>query len=111
MLDKIVSHIPFTLHSYDGHSLWVNSKVLEVAGVDENTQNVASGKVLRYPNTNEPMGIFLEDPAAELVMHARPAYIEKQVYEALLYVQKYLNSLGIISVHDASYGRPLLGSH
>jgi predicted amidohydrolase YtcJ len=101
MLDKIVSHVPFTLHSYDGHSLWANSKALEVAGVDEKTKDVAAGKVLRYPNSNEPMGIFLEDPAAELVMYARPAYTQKQVYGALLYVQKYLNSLGITSVQDA----------
>ncbi len=101
VLDEIVSHIPFTLNSYDGHSLWANSKALEVAGVDEKTKDVAAGKVLRYEGSNEPIGIFLEDPAAELVMHARPAYTQKQVYDALLYVQKYLNSLGITSVQDA----------
>jgi predicted amidohydrolase YtcJ len=101
ILDKIVSNIPLTLSSYDGHSLWANSNALEVAGVNENTKDVTSGRVIRYPNSDEPTGIFLEDPAAKLVMHAKPDYSPKEVYDALIYVQDYLNGLGITSVQDA----------
>jgi predicted amidohydrolase YtcJ len=101
ILDQIVSHIPLTLSSYDGHSLWANSKALETAGVNENTKDVASGRVIRYTNSNEPTGIFLEDPAAKLIMHAKPKYSLKEVYDSLIYVQDYLNGLGITSVQDA----------
>ena len=101
MLDKITSNVPLTLDSYDGHSLWANSKALEVAGVDATTADVPAGKVIRYFGSQEPTGIFLEDAAANLVMYAKPDYTEKEVYDALLYVQKYLNSLGITSVQDA----------
>ncbi len=101
VLDKIVSDVPLTLNSYDGHSLWANSKALEVAGVDHNTKDAPSGKVIRYEGSNEPTGMFLEDPAASLVMDSKPAYTKKQVYDALISVQRYLNSLGITSVQDA----------
>ena len=101
ILDKIESDIPLTLFSYDGHSLWANSKALEVAGVDDKIKDVTSGKIIRYNNSSEPTGLFLEDPAVNLVMHAKPKFTKRQLSDALFHVQKYLNSLGITSVQDA----------
>lgn len=101
MLDAIVSDVPLSMNSYDGHSLWVNSKALKMAGVNKNTKDVPSGQIIRFAGSKEPTGLFLEDPAQELVLSARPRYTEREVYDALLYVQGYLNSLGITSVQDA----------
>jgi predicted amidohydrolase YtcJ len=100
MLDAISPDIPLTLSSYDGHSLWANSKAIKLASINQHTPNVKSGEIVRLPDGN-PSGLFLEDEAQELVMRAKPAYNKEQLHDALIYVQKYLNSLGITSVQDA----------
>jgi predicted amidohydrolase YtcJ len=101
MLDAIAPEVPLTLYSYDGHSLWANSKALEMAGVDEHTADVPSGRIIRFPGSREPTGLFLEDPAQDLVMSAKPKYSDVEVYGALLKVQRYFNSLGVTSIQDA----------
>lgn len=114
MLDQIAPGVPLTLTSYDGHSLWVNSKALEVAGVNETTADVSFGQIVRFPGSREPTGLLLEDPAQELVMAFKPKYTDEQVYDALIYVQHYLNSLGVTSIQDAIVdisGEGLYGVH
>lgn len=101
MLDDIAPDVPLTLNSYDGHSLWANSKAMDVAGVNAATPDPVSGGILRYPGSREPTGLFLEDQAQSLVMAAKPPYAADVVYAGLMDVQKYLNSLGITSVQDA----------
>lgn len=101
MLDKIAADVPISLTSYDGHSLWVNSKALQLSKVDEVTADVSFGRIERLPNSREPSGLLLEDIAQDLVLKTKPAYTREQVYDALLYVQAYLNSLGVTSIQDA----------
>jgi len=101
MLDDIASDVPLTLSSYDGHSLWVNSKAMQVAGVNADTPDVPAGEVVRYPGSREPTGLFLEDQAQSLIMDFKPPYADEVVYDGLMNVQKYLNSLGITSIQDA----------
>ncbi len=101
MLDEIAPDVPLSLNSYDGHSLWVNSKALEIAGVDASTPDVSFGEVVRFPDGREPTGLLLEDLAQDLVLSHKPKPTDEQVYDALMYVQKYLNSLGVTSIQDA----------
>lgn len=101
LLDAIAPTKPLTLDSYDGHSLWANSKALEIAGVDETTEDVVSGEIVRLPSSKEPSGLFLEDLAKDLVMSAKPPYSDRGIYNALLSAQQYLNSLGVTTVQDA----------
>jgi predicted amidohydrolase YtcJ len=101
MLDGIAPNVPLTLTSYDGHSLWVNSKALELAGLDGTTPDVSFGEVVRFSGSREPTGLLLEDLAQELVMAHKPKYSDQQTFESLLYVQQYLNSLGVTSIQDA----------
>jgi predicted amidohydrolase YtcJ len=101
MLDEVAPDIPVTLNSYDGHSLWANSRAMELAGVDAGTPDVQGGEIVRYEGTGQPTGLFIEDPAQSLVLAAKPPYPEQVVYDSLLGVQEYLNSLGITSIQDA----------
>ena len=101
MLDEIAPDVPLTLNSYDGHSLWANSKAMQMAGVDADTADVEAGEVVRYPGSQEPTGLFLEDEAQSLILDVRPPYSDDAIYAGLMNVQKYLNSLGITSVQDA----------
>ncbi len=69
ILDEISPDIPIFLLSQSGHSAWLNSKALEMAGVDENYQNKGSYIFDRYEGTNEPSGTA-RDMAMVIIMNA-----------------------------------------
>ena len=69
VLDEIVPDVPVFLLSQSGHSAWVNSKALELAGVDETVDNVGSYIFDRYEGTNEPSGTA-RDNGMVLIMNA-----------------------------------------
>jgi predicted amidohydrolase YtcJ len=101
LLDRIVPDRPITLGSYDGHSVWANSRAMELSGIDASTADPPSGIIERYPGSREPIGLFLEDPAIKLILGAMPDYTDEQRFDALMEVQSFLNSLGITTVQDA----------
>lgn len=49
MLDKVSSKIPIIMVSEDEHSFWVNSKVMDMSGINEETFEVQGGVIVRYP--------------------------------------------------------------
>jgi len=104
LLDDIATDRAITLTSYDGHSVWVNSKAMELSGIDQSTDDPASGIIERYPGSREPIGLFLEDAAMQLIWEAKPDYTDEDRYKALMEVLPYLNGLGITSLVDARVG-------
>jgi len=69
VLDEIVPDVPIFLLSQSGHSAWVNSKALEMAGIDETFENEGAYIFDRYEGTNEPSGTVRES-AMVLIMNA-----------------------------------------
>jgi predicted amidohydrolase YtcJ len=63
-LDRIAPDNPVALHRIGGHSLWVNSKALEIAGITLETADPDGGQIVRDAN-GRPTGILL-DNAMEL---------------------------------------------
>ena len=61
-LDTVTGDHPFYL-MMQGHLGVVNSRALELAGIDRNTIDPEGGKYYRHPDTGEPTGIMLERPA------------------------------------------------
>jgi predicted amidohydrolase YtcJ len=51
LIDEIVSDIPVSLSSEDGHSKWVNSKALELTGITKDTPNPEGGVIEHDPVT------------------------------------------------------------
>ncbi len=98
-LDAVAPDVPVALTRVCGHATWVNSKALEIAGIDKNTPDPVGGEILRDEN-GEPTGI-LTDQAQNLVLTKVPDFNEKQLEEALLLAQAELFSQGITSAHDA----------
>jgi predicted amidohydrolase YtcJ len=45
ILDSIYPDFPVCFRRVDGHSCWVNSKALEIAGIDRNTPDPQGGKI------------------------------------------------------------------
>ena len=60
-LDKIFPDKPVVFMDLDGHSYWINSKMLEEAGIDENTPDPSGGTIVRDPDTGEPTGLLLSN--------------------------------------------------
>jgi predicted amidohydrolase YtcJ len=71
-LDAVISDRPVYLQAYDGHTAWVNSQALEVAGVTRHSKPLGYGEVVKDPRTGEPTGVLKETGAMELVRRAIP---------------------------------------
>lgn len=100
LLDEIVPDRPAYMVSQDGHSTWVNSKALELAGINSFTPDPAGGRIEREGSTQEPSGT-LRESASELVSKLVPKPSQDEYREAALAVQKKLNALGIVGVQEA----------
>lgn len=97
-LDAISKNIPIALWSEDHHSLWVNSKALEMAQITQNTQNPKGG-IIEKDKFGEPTGT-LREHAADLVMKAIPSFTVEQYKNAILAYQEMAVSLGITGCFD-----------
>ncbi|MFE4241816.1 amidohydrolase [Peribacillus butanolivorans] len=96
-LDEVISDRPVLLYQAEFHSAWVNSKALELAGIDKNTKNPPYGEIVRDEN-GEPTGLLLEH-AVGFVTKALPINLEMQdklLNNFLREAAKY----GVTSVHD-----------
>jgi predicted amidohydrolase YtcJ len=101
LLDKIVSDRPVYLSAADGHSAWVNSRALEIAGITKSTPDPKNGRIERDAKTGEPTGT-LRESAAWLVSKFLPKYTAKDYIEGLRRGLKMANGFGITSFQDAS---------
>ena len=100
IIDEIVKDIPVSFSSDGGHSIWVNSKTLELAGINKNTKNPAGGVIEQDPITNEPTGTLREN-AADLVSHIFPVYSVEELMKGLEEYQHMVLTFGITTAHDA----------
>ena len=100
-LDQIFPDRPVYLESYDGHSAWVNSKALELAGITAATSDPANGKIVRDAKTGEPTGA-LEESATELAAKAIPKPTREEKLGALRAGLHAANQYGLVRVHSAA---------
>lgn len=110
LLDAVVPDRPVYLTSTDGHTTWVNSKALEIAGITRETPDPADGRIDRDPKTGEAIG-SLQEGAGDLVGKHVPPWSQEKRIEGLRYTQKMLNAYGITAVQDASVREPDLEAY
>ncbi len=101
-LDAVVKDIPAAVFSEDGHSIWVNSKTIELLGFTSKTPDPPGGRIERDPRTNEPSGTMREWGAQLPVMKLLMNPTREEIKPRLVRILKHLNSLGITTVHDAA---------
>lgn len=99
VLDRISTEIPIVLTSQDYHSIWVNSKAMEIAGVDANTPDVEGGVIERDPVTKEPTGTFREK-AQDLILTKLPDYSVEEYKSGILAYQDEALSYGVTSIFN-----------
>ena len=110
ILDEIVPNRPVYLSSQDGHTAWVNTVALELAGIDRNTPDPADGRIDRDPVTGEAIG-SLQEGAMDLVASLIPPNTPQQNLAGLLYATRMLNSLGITAMQDAAVSPESLATY
>lgn len=98
-LDQTVSDLPVVLSRVDSHAVWVNSKALELAGIDANTKSPEGGEIIKDASGN-PTGVFV-DKAQSLIFKHMPAPTKQTINHSLDAAAQHLLSLGITSTHDA----------
>jgi len=99
LLDKVSGDRPSFLFSKDQHTAWVNTKALELAGIDKNTPDPKGGKIERFSD-GTPSGILREGPAFKIIHDRIPEPSRKRV---AVYYQKALEHAyrkGVTGVHS-----------
>jgi len=71
ILDTLLPERPMYIRTFDGHSCLVNTRALEIAGINRDTADPPGGRIERMPESNQPNGYF-HDSAARLVTDAIP---------------------------------------
>ncbi|MEO0027870.1 MAG: hypothetical protein RL716_1201 [Actinomycetota bacterium] len=99
-LDAVVSDRPVVLHGADHHTLWVNTKALELSGLLTNVPPVATGSV-DLDELGVPTGLLREWEAMQFVMSKIPALTIEQELDCLDWAQASLLRSGIVAVQDA----------
>jgi len=102
-LDKLFPDRPVLLVAIDVHSAWINSKAMELAGVNAKTPDPAPGfsYFQRDPKTGEPTGWVVETPAEQAVLaKLTPPTVEAQIAEMAELLPK-LSAAGITAVFEA----------
>ncbi len=100
-LDKAVSNKPVVLHGDDHHTLWVNSKALEVAGLLHGELPAIESGSIDLDEFGLPTGILREWPAMSLVMNLAPKLTVAEDISALLWADKTMAAAGIVECVDA----------
>jgi len=101
-LDAILPDRPALLSSADGHSSWVNSKALALAGVTAATADPTGGRIERDA-AGEPIGT-LRESAAELVGHLLPETTAAERLAGLRLAVAKAHGFGIVALTEASAG-------
>ncbi len=97
-LDDVAGDVPVVLSRVDGHAVWVNQRVLEIAGITRETRDPEGGLIVRDPD-GTPTGVFV-DAAVELLQSVLPRPSEEDRSEAIRRSLAMCVSLGLTAVHD-----------
>ena len=103
LLDSAAPNHPVMLYDESYHSMWVNSRALEVAGITADTEDPAGG-IIERDAAGEPTGL-LRETANRLINAVIPPLSGAQKRRALKWAADHMLSYGITSFTDA-YATP-----
>ncbi|HEU5042258.1 MAG TPA: amidohydrolase family protein, partial [Gemmatimonadales bacterium] len=109
-LDAAVPDRPAVFEAADGHSLWVNSRALGLAGITRDTPDPPNGRIERDPRTGEPSGT-LRESAMDLVARVVPERTEAELAAGLERAQRLANGFGLTTLFAATADEPALRTY
>jgi predicted amidohydrolase YtcJ len=95
-LDRAIPERPVYLESADGHSAWVNSKALKLAGITEKTPDPPRGRIDR-DEKGRPTGT-LQEAAMSLVLRLLPPPTPAEAAEGWRRVAEILHRNGLTAI-------------
>lgn len=98
LIDAVVSDRPVIISDEGHHSVWVNTKALETAGITRDTIDPPGGQISHNEN-GEPSG-FLQEMAIDLITPALPEITKEDYEKAILYYQNIGLSNGIVTAFE-----------
>lgn len=102
-LDQISTEVPIVIVHVSFHLAVVNSKALELLGIDATTANPDGGKIVRVSGSNEPNGV-LEETAMYLAMGGLSSAPQSAdtIKTTFKVAQEYYASFGITTVQEGA---------
>ncbi|MBD3586969.1 amidohydrolase [Salinimonas sp. HHU 13199] len=98
-LDTKIDDRPVWLTRVDGHAGWANSRGLELAGIDKDTQSPKGGQIVKDEQGN-PTGVLIDNAMGLLDKHI-PETGNEQLNAQLDAAGEHLLSNGVTAMHDA----------
>ena len=105
-LDEVVNDRPVVLHAVDHHTIWVNSKALEIAGINAITPNPEGGTIARRSD-GSPKGTLREPIAFDLILKHAPADNVASDLQAIKYACNELISAGVTTATECWVEPPM----
>ncbi|MFM0500837.1 amidohydrolase [Paraburkholderia caffeinilytica] len=112
-LDAVCADRPVCLLSTDFHTMWTNSRALEIGGIDATTPPVQEGASWfeKDPVTGEPTGVIVDGAAYSLLLKriAEAGYLPSGIdlyLRSISVWQEKLAAAGITTVFDAGFLDP-----
>ena len=96
-LDAISTEHPIIIMHISFHLAVMNSKALEMAGIDAETPDPEGGHIQREPNSNRPNGV-LEEAAMNVIGKMLPQPSPQQVFKTYDVVVQDLLALGYTTI-------------
>ncbi len=108
ILDAVAPNNPVMLSRADGHSVWVNSYVIEMSGITKDTPDPPNGTIVKDPVTGEPTGVFKEGAQGLLTVKSSvtlsPEEREQRADRALELALDAARKTGITSISQLNGG-------
>ena len=99
-LDEAVGDRPVVLHAVDHHTIWVNSKALEIAGISSATKDPDGGTIARRAD-GSPKGTLREPAAMDLITKLAPARTLQDELDAIAWASDQNLAAGVTCSMDA----------
>ena len=112
-LDEASEGHPVLLRDDSVHNRWVNSRALELAGIDASTPDPHDGVIVRDESTKAPVGLLFESAVAAVERAAEvanPYSLEANV-SAVARAVEILNSFGVTGFQDAAVSGAVLSAY
>lgn len=100
-LDAVSGNKAVILNDDSNHNGWANSKALALAGITNETKDLADGTYVRDPITGELTGLLLES-AEQMLSDQVPDWTPQEYIRGAAEGIKIANSFGITGMKDAS---------
>lgn len=109
-LDAVSLGHPVLLRDDSLHNRWVNSKALELIGINAATPDPELGQIVRDPATGAAVGLLMEKASA-LAEQAAAKSVNDPLQRDIASTKRaveILNSYGVTAYHDANTTLPML---